>query len=206
MERALPEHRAQPGKIVIERIENAEPVAAAVDFQAFDGGQPIVRLDKRSVRVPERFDRRRSAAAGSQRAMRRCNSRSVITPASHGSVEVLLGLERLGVNFVEGRNPVVPLEQSRRRADPANRVLVQLPDRIDHRMVVRVENIFLEIWNGRRCGSAPRARRERCSDTRRDRNCDCATTRRYYSRPSRIPQSARSTTSFRNSHSVISET
>src|SRR5260370_42438832 len=50
MERALPEHGAQTRKIVIQRIEHAEPVAAAIDFEALDGGQSVVRLDEPGVR------------------------------------------------------------------------------------------------------------------------------------------------------------
>ena len=52
---------------------------------------------------------------------------------------------RLGVNFVERRNAVVPFEQRGRRANAPDRVLVQFPHRIDHRMIVRIENIFLEL-------------------------------------------------------------
>ena len=36
MECSLAEHGAQPREIVIKRIKHAEPVAAAVDFQAFE--------------------------------------------------------------------------------------------------------------------------------------------------------------------------
>src|SRR5260370_32954663 len=51
MERSLPEHRAQTREIVIERIQHAKPIAAAVDFKAFEGGQTIVRFEKPGIRI-----------------------------------------------------------------------------------------------------------------------------------------------------------
>ncbi len=49
MESSLAKHRAQPREIVVERIQHAEPVAAAVDFEAFDRGQTIIGLDIFSI-------------------------------------------------------------------------------------------------------------------------------------------------------------
>src|SRR6266436_8012472 len=46
MEGPLSKHGAQPRKIVTERIEPAKPIAAAVDFQALDGSEAVVRPDK----------------------------------------------------------------------------------------------------------------------------------------------------------------
>src|SRR5229473_5385212 len=50
MEGLLAQHRAQTREILIERIQHAEPVAAAIDFEVFDRGQPIVGLDERGIR------------------------------------------------------------------------------------------------------------------------------------------------------------
>src|SRR5260370_7495102 len=60
-------------------------------------------------------------------------------------MDILLSLERLGMNFIEGRYPVVPLEQGCRGADPTDRALVEPPDWIDHRMIVRVEDVLGEL-------------------------------------------------------------
>src|SRR5215467_6991179 len=50
--------------------------------------------------------------------------------------------ERFVMDFAEAGNAVVPLEQSRRVAHTLNRPVVESPHRIDHRMIVCVENIF----------------------------------------------------------------
>src|SRR5215472_4242160 len=56
--------------------------------------------------------------------------------------KILLRLARLGMHFVEAGNLVIPLEQRRCRPGEANRMLIQLPHWIDHRMIVRIENVF----------------------------------------------------------------
>ena len=40
------EHRAQPGKIVGERAQDAEPVLPIVDFEALERSQAVVRFDE----------------------------------------------------------------------------------------------------------------------------------------------------------------
>src|SRR6266478_5099747 len=45
------DRRALTREIVIERIQHAKPIAAAVDFEAFEGGQTTVRFEKRGIRV-----------------------------------------------------------------------------------------------------------------------------------------------------------
>ncbi len=50
MEGPLTQHGAQTREVVIEGIQHAEPVAAAVDFEAFDRGQTIIGLDIFSIR------------------------------------------------------------------------------------------------------------------------------------------------------------
>src|ERR1700735_3740922 len=49
------------------------------------------------------------------------------------------------MHLVEGGNVVVPLEQSRRRADSFYCSSVQMPDRIEHRMIVCIENVSFEL-------------------------------------------------------------
>jgi hypothetical protein len=46
----LSKYRAQPRKIVIERIENAKPVASAVDLEALNGSQTIIGFDEVGIR------------------------------------------------------------------------------------------------------------------------------------------------------------
>src|SRR5580658_10129969 len=49
------------------------------------------------------------------------------------------GFERLAVNFLEGRNVGVPFQQGGRRTRAAEGALVEPPDRVNDRMVVRVQ-------------------------------------------------------------------
>src|SRR5882724_7513348 len=56
--------------------------------------------------------------------------------------EELVGFHGFVVDFLEGGDAVVPLEQRGGMADALNSALIELPDRIDHRMIVRVENVF----------------------------------------------------------------
>src|ERR1700758_1809531 len=49
------------------------------------------------------------------------------------------------VNFAEGGNAVVPFEKSCCVAYALNSAVVELPDRIDHRMIVGIENIFFVL-------------------------------------------------------------
>src|SRR6185312_1215337 len=51
----------------------------------------------------------------------------------------------LGMHLVEGGNAIVPFKQSRRGANTPDRVFVQLPNRIDHRVVVRIQNVFRKL-------------------------------------------------------------
>ena len=46
MESALPQYGGQAREIVVEPVENAEPVTPAVDFQALEGCEPAVGLDQ----------------------------------------------------------------------------------------------------------------------------------------------------------------
>ena len=57
----------------------------------------------------------------------------------------LIGLERFVVDFVEGRDAVVPFEQRGGAADALDGVRVHLPHRVEHRMIVRVEDVALEL-------------------------------------------------------------
>src|SRR6266481_3054140 len=53
----------------------------------------------------------------------------------------LIGFERFTVDFVESRNPVVPFQQRRGFAGALDCSLVKFPDWINHRMVMRVQNV-----------------------------------------------------------------
>jgi hypothetical protein len=60
-------------------------------------------------------------------------------------VYVLLGLKGLGMDFVERRDAVVPLEKGRGRTHPADRMFVKLPHGVDHWMIVRVQDVLLKF-------------------------------------------------------------
>ena len=49
------------------------------------------------------------------------------------------------MNFFKSWNAVVPFEQRGRAADEFHGVRVHFPNRIEHRMIVRIENVFLEL-------------------------------------------------------------
>ena len=49
------------------------------------------------------------------------------------------------MHFVERRDTVVPFQQRRSWTNQLDRPRVQLPHRINHRMVVRIEDVFLEL-------------------------------------------------------------
>src|SRR4249919_3972551 len=57
----------------------------------------------------------------------------------------LIRLQRLLVDFVEAWDAIVPLEQGRSTPDSLDRVRVEPPNWIEHRMIVRVENVFLKL-------------------------------------------------------------
>ena len=69
--------------------------------------------------------------------------RAASTSRVRVSMEVALGLLRFGMNFVEAGNVVVPFQQRGRGAAALDGARVELPHRIDHRMVVGVENVLL---------------------------------------------------------------
>src|ERR1700722_15976320 len=76
-------------------------------------------------------------------AMSRCNSRNsrTVWRLSGGLVfkvfNVSIRFESLVVDFIEGWNARVPLQQGGRFAGAGDGVGVKFPDRIDHRVVVR---------------------------------------------------------------------
>src|ERR1039458_2393396 len=59
------------------------------------------------------------------------------------ALEVFLRLLCFCMNLVKGRDMVVPLEQRGRGATALDGTRVELPDGIDHGMVVGVENVLL---------------------------------------------------------------
>ena len=60
-------------------------------------------------------------------------------------MDELVGFERLMVDFVEGRDAGVPFQQRGGLADQFGGAGIQLPHRVEHRMIVRVENVLLEF-------------------------------------------------------------
>jgi hypothetical protein len=59
--------------------------------------------------------------------------------------KIPISLQCLGVDLIERRNIVVPLEQSCRGAGPLNRTSVQVPDRIEHRMIMSIQYVLLKL-------------------------------------------------------------
>src|SRR5258705_7016595 len=57
----------------------------------------------------------------------------------------LEGFERFMVDFIEGGDAVIPFEQRGCVADPSYRVAIHLPNRIQHGMVVCVEDVLFEL-------------------------------------------------------------
>src|SRR6266404_6101946 len=53
-----------------------------------------------------------------------------------------IGFQGFAVNFAKSWNAVVPFEQGRSVADALHCAVIEFPDRIDHRMIVGIENIF----------------------------------------------------------------
>src|ERR1700722_4310585 len=81
------------------------------------------------------------------RAMVRWRASSFIRGASyrggeHAGGEELVGLERFVVDFLEGGDAVVPLEQRGGVADALDGAIIEFPHRIDDRMIVRIEDVF----------------------------------------------------------------
>jgi len=58
-------------------------------------------------------------------------------------MEVALGLFRFGVNFVEAGDVVVPLKQRGGGAAALDGTRVERPYRVNHRMVVGIEDVFV---------------------------------------------------------------
>src|ERR1039458_169005 len=90
-----------------------------------------------------------SAGPRAGRPWTRCATARAWAASSHRglfrSVDELVRLERLAVDLVERRDLVVPFEQGRRDAAQARRVRIELPDRVEHGVVVRVEDVLLEL-------------------------------------------------------------
>src|ERR1700733_7297338 len=86
-------------------------------------------------------------------AKARWMSRSFLTPweslRGDGFMQQVLAkfsrLQRFMMHLVEGRNPIVPLEQGRGCARQLRCVSVHFPDRIEHGMIVSIKNVFLEF-------------------------------------------------------------
>ena len=57
-------------------------------------------------------------------------------------MQIALRLLGFGMNLIEAGNVIVPLKQRWRGPATLDGARIELPDRIDHRMVVRVENVL----------------------------------------------------------------
>ena len=55
------------------------------------------------------------------------------------------GFESFIVNFVESRDTIVPFQKSGCAPYLPDCVRIELPHRIEHGMIVRVQNVFLEL-------------------------------------------------------------
>jgi len=75
------------------------------------------------------------------RAIVRCSELAHTAVASKVEDKNLLALQGLVVHFIKGRNAVVPFEQRSGVTDPLNRAFIQFPYRVDHRMIVRIQNV-----------------------------------------------------------------
>ncbi len=78
------------------------------------------------------------------------------------------GFERFTVDLVESGYPVIPFEKSGRVTAELDGMAVHLPDRVKYRMVVRIENVFLELGVARNVDLPDAMVRGRCSNSRRD--------------------------------------
>src|ERR1700751_1782959 len=53
--------------------------------------------------------------------------------------------QRLAMNIIKGRNAIVPFEQRRGPTHAPDSARVKLPNWIEHWVIMRIENIFLEL-------------------------------------------------------------
>ena len=83
------------------------------------------------------------------------------------------------MDFVEGGNAIVPFEQRGGVADAPDGVIVELPDGIDHRVIVSVQNIFAIFGMAGDVDLRDAISGDAVRRRSRDRNCDSAKRRRY---------------------------
>ena len=162
---ACAEDGAEGGEVLSQRAEYAEPILAVVDLEAFEGGEAAVGGDEGRGEVGS------GAAIGGAGAHLLIGGKGlhdggghlalqlpqvdssgcvVVSRSSRGlrerggvRVEVLLSFFGFGVDFVEGGDVVVPLEQGGRGAAALDGAGIELPDGIDDGMVVGVEDVLL---------------------------------------------------------------
>ena len=73
-----------------------------------------------------------------------------------------IGLQCLIVDFVERRDAVVPFEQRGGVAGALDRSFIKLPHGIDHRVVVRIEDVFAVLGMPRDVNLRDAIGAERC--------------------------------------------
>jgi len=117
--------------------------------------------------------------------------------------QVAMGLQSFRMNFVEAgicsshsRSVGVGPQRS-------NRACIERPHRIDDRMIVRVQNVLFVLRMARDMNLRHAISRHIVSHSPSERIHGSQTRHKCCSHRRRMPQSARSTTSVRNSHSVI---
>ena len=132
--------------------QHAEPVLPVVDLQALERGETVVRLDdffcdlarvSGHRRCADAFLRQPSAADARRRTC--CAGCGRGCSCDHLLGDVTVGLQCFAMHFVEGWNVVVPLQQRCRWSGQLDRPRVQPPHRIDHRMVVGIEDVLLKL-------------------------------------------------------------
>src|ERR1700677_3020302 len=107
----------------------------------------IFRPSVHSGCMPFRAVSGRNIAPAMSRWKSRNAARDLISGCGGGGVvfEELRGFESFMVDFVKRRNAVIPFEQRGGVAAELDGVGVHFPHRIEHRVVVGVEDVFLEL-------------------------------------------------------------
>ena len=88
-------------------------------------------------------------------AIDRCkSSKSALDRTSRNfALELLLleleGFERFIVNFIKRRDSVIPLKQCGGGTDSLDRVAIHLPNRVQNRVIVGVEDVLFEFGMAR---------------------------------------------------------
>ena len=88
---------------------------------------------------------RNSAVAITSCSRFNCERDPTLDSCALERVDKLVRFECFMVNFVKSRNAIVPFQKCGGVADQLQSVSVQFPNRVEHRVIVRVENVFFEL-------------------------------------------------------------